>query len=58
MSLGQTFGRKKASALVNTIYYKPSLGHWVIRHPGVYRKSAAVIARNKTFAAKKPASDR
>ncbi len=53
--LGQTSGHVKQNAFANRVYYKPSLRKPVIRHPGVMRRSAKVIARNEKVAASPPA---
>lgn len=52
---GQTYGHVKQSAQMNRIYYKPSLGHYVIRHPGVLRRSEEVLDINKKVRASPPA---
>lgn len=54
--MGQTAGRVRNLLGVARIYYKPSLGKFVIRKPGVVRRSERVIAINKKFASIKPAS--
>jgi len=48
---GQTYGHVKQNAFANRVSYKPSLRKPVIRHPGVMRKSDAVIARNEKLEA-------
>ena len=52
---GQTPGRVRNLLGVSRIYYKPSLGKFVIRKAGVIRRSDKVIARNESVAAAKPA---
>lgn len=53
---GQTYGHVKQNAFANRLYNKPSLRHLVIRHPGVIRKSDAVLARNEKVRASPPAA--
>jgi len=55
MSLGQTGGSPN-TPFGTKVYYKPSMGRVIFRKPGVLRRSTNVIARNRAFAAKKPAS--
>jgi len=53
---GQTYGHVKQTALSNRIYFKPSLHHEVIRHPGVLRRSERVLDRNRKVRASPPAA--
>ena len=53
--MSETPGRVRNLLGVARIYYKPSLGKFVIRKPGVNRRSEKVIARNQKVAAAKPA---
>ena len=53
---GQTPGRVRNLLGVARIYYKPSLGKFIIRKPGVIRTSDAVLERNKKVRANPPAS--
>ena len=53
---GQTYGHVKQNAFSNRIYFKPSLRHAVIRHPGVLRRSDAVLKRNEAIRASPPAT--
>lgn len=55
MSLGQTAGRPN-TPFGTKVYYKPSMGKVIFRKPGVLRRSTRVLERNRSFAAKKPAS--
>jgi len=56
IKLGQTSGHVKQSAFSNRVYHKPSLAKAVIRHPGVLRRSAKVLARNEKVRAAPPAA--
>jgi hypothetical protein len=55
IKLGQTYGHVKQTAFSNRVYHKPSLRKPVIRHPGVMRRSSAVLDRNKKVEASPPA---
>ena len=52
----QTYGHVKQNAFYNRVYFKPTLGKLVIRHPGVNRTSEKVLARNEKVKAKPPAT--
>ncbi len=56
IKLGQTPGRVRNLLGVSRIYYKPSLGKFVIRKPGVIRRSTKVLERNKKVRASPPAT--
>jgi hypothetical protein len=56
IKLGQTYGHVKQTAFSNRVYNKPSLRKPVIRHPGVIRRSAKVLARNEKVKAAPPAT--
>ncbi|MGQ9469768.1 MAG: hypothetical protein ACUVTD_08140 [Nitrososphaerales archaeon] len=42
----QTYGKRKMTGFTNRPYYKPSLRKVIMRHPGVLRRSADVLAIN------------
>ena len=52
---GSTPGRVRNLLGVSRIYYKPSLGKFVIRKPGVIRRSDKVLAINRKVRANPPA---
>jgi len=56
IKLGATSGRVKNLLGVSRIYLKPSLGKFVIRKPGVQRRSTKVLARNEKVRASPPAA--
>ncbi|MBA7649411.1 hypothetical protein ES703_57208 [subsurface metagenome] len=56
IKLGATAGRVRNLLGVARIYFKPSLGKFVIRKPGVIRRSEAVLARNRKIRDDPPAA--
>jgi len=52
---GSTPGRVRNLLGVSRIYYKPALGKFVIRKPGVIRRSDKVLSINQKVRASPPA---
>ena len=53
---GQTFGKVRNVLGVARMYYKPTMGRFVIRKPGVTRRSEKVLERNRVVKANPPAA--
>jgi hypothetical protein len=52
---GQTPGKVRNVLGVTRMYYKPALGKFILRKPGVIRTSDKVLARNEKVRASPPA---